>query len=49
LNKGKNAYIRISNNANGAVVADAFRFVYSEGVTGDTTPPNPPTGVMIRQ
>ncbi|MCZ6818933.1 MAG: putative glycoside hydrolase [Calditrichaeota bacterium] len=48
LNKGKNAYIRISNNANGAVVADAFRFVYSEGVTGDATPPNPPTGVMIR-
>ena len=40
---GTDGYVKISNNANGIVVADAFKFVYDEsGGDVDNIPPNPP-------
>ena len=41
-------YVRISNKANGPVMADAIKFVF-KGVSGmsDTTPPSPPGGVEL--
>ncbi len=46
---GVSQFVRISNNADGPVIADAIRLVYRDGAapgpTGDTTPPTPPTGV----
>ncbi len=45
--KGKSSQVIITNNANGAVVADAIRFQYRSGGApiSDTTPPNAPSGV----
>ncbi len=51
FNRGSQSYIRISNDADGTVVADAFMFV-SSGATvpgNDKTPPAPPTGVSVGQ
>lgn len=43
FNVGTDGYVKISNNANGIVVADAFKFVYDEsGGDVDNIPPNPP-------
>jgi len=47
---GKQGKIILNNNANGIVVADAFRVVYRDGgvppdPTVDTTPPQPPSGI----
>ncbi len=49
FSQGKNGYVRITNNANGVVLADAFKFVYSEGIVGDSTKPDAPTGVRVSQ
>jgi hypothetical protein len=46
FSKGSNHYIKISDNANGAVIADAFKFVYVDGVARDSIPPNPPSNLQ---
>ncbi len=45
--KGKSSQVIITNDANGAVVADAIRFQYSSGDSPivERIPPSPPTGV----
>jgi len=48
FNRGTSGYARISNDADDTVIADAFKFVYTEGTEqADTTPPSPPTGVRV--
>ena len=42
LNKGKEGFVKITNNANGIVIADAFKFVYKENGEVDAVPPNEP-------
>lgn len=46
---GNNGYIRISNQANGIVLADAFMFVYNEAIAIDAEAPSPPTGLRVEQ
>ena len=42
--------MKINNNANGIVIADAMRFKWlGDDVVPDETPPNAPTGVRIIQ
>jgi len=43
FNVGQNNYVRISNNANGDVIADAFKFVYK--AFQDSIPPNSPSNL----
>ncbi len=47
---GTSNYVKLSNNANGPVMADAVKFVF-KGTSGmsDTTPPSPPGGVEVDQ
>lgn len=47
FNKGTSGYLKITNNANGYVIADAVMYVYGEGEipVSDTQAPAPPTGV----
>ncbi|MDZ7378265.1 MAG: putative glycoside hydrolase [candidate division KSB1 bacterium] len=47
--KGTVSYVRISNNANGYVISDAFRFVFRGTEKADTTPPAPPKGVRVER
>lgn len=49
--KGESGYIEISNDANGVVVADAFKLVFADGteVEVDITAPKPPVGIRIQQ
>jgi len=48
FNRGTSGFVRISNDADGTVIADAFRLVYHEGTgQADTTPPTRPTGVRV--
>ncbi|MDW7679001.1 MAG: putative glycoside hydrolase [bacterium] len=39
---GTSGYLKISNNANGVVIADAVKFVFDENAEVDATPPNTP-------
>jgi len=47
--KGKNNYVRISNDANGVVLADAFMFVYKEAMIADNQAPRAPRGIRVTQ
>ncbi|OGC00994.1 hypothetical protein A2V82_05230 [candidate division KSB1 bacterium RBG_16_48_16] len=50
LPAGSASYVKINNNANGIVIADAMRFKWlGDDVVPDETPPNAPTGVRIIQ
>lgn len=50
LPQGVTSYIRITNNANGVVMADAMRFHYmGDNYTPNQTRPNPPTNVRLQQ
>ncbi len=50
LPKGTNSYVRITNKANGVVIADAMRFHYmGDNYEPDLTPPQPPKNVRIQQ
>lgn len=42
FNKGNDGYVKITNNANGIVIADAFKFVNDQACVSDQTPPNRP-------
>ena len=43
---GKDNYIKISNAANGTVIADAFKFVYADKASQDSIPPNSPSNLQ---
>ena len=49
LNAGAENYVKISNNANGYVIADAFKFLNidfpNQGASRDSIPPNNPGGL----
>ena len=46
--KGQMGHVELSNNANGLVLADAFKFVYRGGDPPiDIIPPTPPEGLKI--
>ncbi len=47
LSEGLNNYVKITNNADGYVIADAIRFRYLGEIDPDTTPPDPPSNVRI--
>lgn len=49
LPRGTSSYVRITNKANGVVIADAMRFRYmGENYQPDRTPPRPPQNVRIQ-
>ncbi|MBN2010361.1 fibronectin type III domain-containing protein [candidate division KSB1 bacterium] len=43
--QGTNNYVKITNAANGPVIADAFKFVYVDGAARDSIPPNSPSNL----
>ncbi|MFO7889391.1 MAG: putative glycoside hydrolase [bacterium] len=45
--KGTNGSVKITNEANGQVIADAFKFVYKGDDSDDTVPPNPPENLQM--
>ena len=48
LPAGKNGFLRITNKANGSVIADAVRFHYmGDNAIPDTTPPDTPKNVRV--
>jgi len=47
LPKGLSNYVKITNDADGYVIADAIRFRYLGEIDPDTTPPDPPSNVRI--
>jgi hypothetical protein len=50
FNTGSGNYVSFSNNANGAVMADAVKFVFKgSDPNRDATPPAPPKGVKVSQ
>lgn len=51
FDKGTSGYVQISNDANGAVISDAIRFVYAggeESFVRDRTPPAAPRGIQVK-
>lgn len=48
FSRGQSGYVKLTNNANGLVIADAIRIVYknSDSIT-DSSAPNPPKGVKV--
>lgn len=50
FNKGNDGFVKISNDANGVVIADAFKFVYKgSNPHHDANPPAPPQGVQVKE
>ena len=50
LRQGTEANITISNDANGTIIADAFKFVFkSDAENSDSIPPDPPWGVKVKK
>ncbi len=45
FNSGNEGYVKLNNQANGIVVADAFKFVFDENGEVDNTPPNAPVNL----
>ena len=49
FNTGTSGYVQLTNNANGVVIADAIKFEFKgDDPNADTTPPNPPQGVEVK-
>lgn len=45
FNQGNQKYVKLTNNANGVVVADAIKFVFDQSGESDNIPPNAPSNL----